>query len=123
MRISNALRTQRELDRQTLAPLGAACVDHGAAATGFHANQKAVGTCATDLGGLVSAFHFGNPKGLNDDPELLKVIKIARGRGSISPNSIGGTFDYRKFSQSRQHWAILTASDTEGRDEMGLACG
>jgi hypothetical protein len=46
------------LDSQALATFGATSVDHGTAATGFHANQKAVGTGATDLGGLVSAFHF-----------------------------------------------------------------
>jgi hypothetical protein len=45
------------LDRQTLAAFGTASVDHSAAATGFHADQKAVGTCAAGLGGLVSAFH------------------------------------------------------------------
>ena len=34
------------LDRQTLAAFGAACIDHSAPTTGFHANQKAVGTGA-----------------------------------------------------------------------------
>ena len=48
------------LDRQTLAALGAACVDHSAAATGLHANQKAMGTGAAGLRGLVSAFHRGS---------------------------------------------------------------
>jgi hypothetical protein len=47
-----------ELDSQTLAALGAARIDHGTTATGFHAHQKAMGTGATNLGGLVSAFHF-----------------------------------------------------------------
>lgn len=45
------------LDSQALTALGAARIDHGAAATGFHANQETVGTCAADFGGLVSAFH------------------------------------------------------------------
>jgi hypothetical protein len=44
-------------DSQTLAALGAASVDHGAATTGFHANQKAMGTGASGLGGLVGALH------------------------------------------------------------------
>jgi hypothetical protein len=48
---------QTGLDSQTLTAFGAASVDDSAAATGFHANQKAVGTCAAGLGGLVSAFH------------------------------------------------------------------
>ena len=48
------------LNRQTLAAFGAACVDHSAAATGFHANQKAMGTGAAGLGGLVGAFHRGS---------------------------------------------------------------
>jgi hypothetical protein len=45
------------LDSQTLAALGAACVDHGTATTGFHANQETVCTGATCLGWLVGAFH------------------------------------------------------------------
>jgi hypothetical protein len=60
------------LDGQTLAALGAASIDHGTAAASFHANQEAVSAGAADLGRLVSAFHFGNPKGLNVDPPKLK---------------------------------------------------
>ena len=48
---------EQALDSQTLAALGAACVDHGTATTGFHADQKAVSTCAACFGGLVGAFH------------------------------------------------------------------
>jgi len=44
-------------DGQALAALGAACVDNGAAATGLHADLKAVGACAAHFGGLVGAFH------------------------------------------------------------------
>ena len=47
----------RGLDSQALAALGAARVDHGATATGLHADQEAVGTGAAGLGTLVSAFH------------------------------------------------------------------
>jgi len=46
------------LDGQTLTTLGAAGVDHSATATGLHADQKAMGTCAADFGWLVSAFHL-----------------------------------------------------------------
>jgi hypothetical protein len=55
------------LDGQTFATLGAACVDHSAATTGFHANQKAVGTGATCLGWLIGAFHYSSfvPKDIN----------------------------------------------------------
>jgi hypothetical protein len=63
--ISCALFEQRNLDCETLAAFGATRIDHSTAATGFHTNQKTVSTGAFDLGGLVSAFHFGNPKGLN----------------------------------------------------------
>jgi hypothetical protein len=49
-----------ELDSQTLAAFGAARIDNGAATTGFHADQKAMGTGATDFGRLVSAFHLGS---------------------------------------------------------------
>jgi hypothetical protein len=64
-RISCALREQSDSDGQALTAFGAARIDHGTAATGFHADQKTVSAGAADLGGLVSAFHFGNPKGLN----------------------------------------------------------
>jgi hypothetical protein len=71
-RISGARCKSPESDSQALAALGTTSVDHGTAATGFHANQKTVSAGAFDLGGLVSAFHFGNPKGLKDGPPLLK---------------------------------------------------
>ena len=71
MQVSCALRGQPELNSQTLAALGATSVDHSSAATGFHANQKTVSAGAFDLGGLVSAFHFGNPKGLGDGLPLI----------------------------------------------------
>ena len=45
------------LDGQALAALGAACVDHGAAAAGLHADEETVGARAADFGRLVSAFH------------------------------------------------------------------
>jgi hypothetical protein len=50
--------TQAELDSQAFAAFGTARVDDGTAATGFHANQKAVGTGAANFRGLVRAFHF-----------------------------------------------------------------
>ena len=45
------------LDSQAFAAFGAACVDDGTTASGFHADQKAVGTRAACFRGLVSAFH------------------------------------------------------------------
>jgi hypothetical protein len=75
LQVSCALCVQAELDCQTLAAFGATSVDHSTAAAGFHANQKTVRAGAFDLGGLVSAFHFGNPKGLSDGPPLLKISK------------------------------------------------
>jgi hypothetical protein len=67
------------LDRQTLAAFGAACIDHSAPTTGFHANQKAVGTGAAGLGGLVCAFHRGsNLEGsLNNkgNPKLSQIFR------------------------------------------------
>jgi len=70
--VSCALCGQPELNSQTLAAFGATSVDHSTAAASFHANQKTVSAGAFDLGGLVSAFHFGNPKGLNDGLSRLK---------------------------------------------------
>ena len=40
-----------------LAALGAASGDDATAALGLHADQEAVGACATGLGRLVSTFH------------------------------------------------------------------
>ena len=45
------------LDGQAFAAFGAAGIEHGAATTGFHANQKAMGTGAVDFGRLIGAFH------------------------------------------------------------------
>jgi hypothetical protein len=45
------------LNSQTLAALGTASVDDGAASTGFHASTEAVNTSAANFGRLISAFH------------------------------------------------------------------
>jgi hypothetical protein len=44
-------------DSQALAAFGAACVDHGAAAFGFHAHEKAMRASAAGFGRLISTFH------------------------------------------------------------------
>lgn len=49
------------LDSQTLATFSAASVDNSAAATSFHANEKAVCALATCNGRLESAFHGAMP--------------------------------------------------------------
>jgi hypothetical protein len=69
--ISFALCGQSKSDSQALAALGATGIDHCTTATGLHANQKAVGAGAANLGGLVSAFHFENPKGLDEDQPAI----------------------------------------------------
>jgi hypothetical protein len=51
-------QTEPASDRQTLATLRAARVDHSAATPGLHADQKTMGTGTTDFGRLVSAFHL-----------------------------------------------------------------
>src|SRR5437763_7749090 len=56
---------------QALAALGAARVDDGAAATGLHADQEAVGTRAAHFGGLVGAFHVGSRENPALSPKLL----------------------------------------------------
>ena len=73
LQVSCALFGPSESDRQTLAAFGATRVYHGTPAAGFHANQEAVSTGAANLGGLVSAFHFENPKGLSDGPPPFKM--------------------------------------------------
>jgi hypothetical protein len=42
----HAPKVAQPLDSEAFAALGAACVDHSTTTTGFHANQKAVGTGA-----------------------------------------------------------------------------
>jgi hypothetical protein len=55
--VSLGLPDPRELDSQALAALGTASIDHCAATASLHANQKTMGACTADFGGLVSAFH------------------------------------------------------------------
>ena len=97
-----------QLDSQTLAALGAACVDHGAATASLHADQETMGTCATDFGRLVSAFHVNFPNRLSWDPCLRKSTNV----GLLAPNTIRGTRHYRKLYESRQHLRPHTACST-----------
>jgi hypothetical protein len=95
------------LDSQALAAFGAACVDYGTAAAGFHANQKTVGTGATDFGRLVSAFHLEFLTGsIRIHPAQQKPTETDR--GVIALNTIRVTADYRKFSEQGQHLTYET---------------
>ena len=67
-RINRAKTTQNQglirlngqaLDSQALAAFGATGIDYGTPATGFHPDQKPVGTGAANLGRLVGALHGG----------------------------------------------------------------
>jgi hypothetical protein len=102
-------RKQR-LDSQALATLSAARIDDCTATTGLHTNEKTVGAGAADFGGLVSAFHFGIPNRLSSGPPLLKTAVI----GQIAPNTIRGTVDYGKFSQTGQDLTSGTHCSTVG---------
>jgi hypothetical protein len=75
-----------ESDSQALAALGAARIDHGTAAAGFHANQKTVGTGATCLGGLVGAFHNCSfvPNAMNQRWAKPKIIANFRKPGKFT---------------------------------------
>jgi hypothetical protein len=74
---------EKALDSQTLAAFGTTCIDHSATATGFHANQKAVGTGATCLGWLVGAFHNSSfvPNAMNQLWAKPKIIAKFRALG------------------------------------------
>jgi len=100
--VSLGLPDPRELDSQALAALGAACIDHGAAATGLHANQKTMGACTADFGGLVSAFHVNFLTGSVGIRTAFTKERRHEFR-SIAPNTIRGTRHYRKFSEAQQH--------------------
>ena len=77
---------EKALDSQTLAAFGAACIDHSAATTGFHANQKAVGTGATCFGRLVGAFHNSSlkPKAMNQRWAKPKIIANFQSLGKFA---------------------------------------
>jgi hypothetical protein len=77
---------ERASDGQTLAAFGSARIDHGATTTGFHANQKAVGTGATCLGGLVGAFHNYSfvPNAENQHWAKPKIIANFRKPGKLT---------------------------------------
>jgi hypothetical protein len=81
--IGHEQTAEQSLDSQALAALGAACIDHSAAATCFHANQKAVGTGATCLGWLVGAFHNSSfvPNAMNQLWAKPKIIANFQARG------------------------------------------
>jgi hypothetical protein len=81
--IGHEQTAEQSLDSQALAALGAACIDHSAAATCFHANQKAVGTGATCLGWLVGAFHNSSfvPNAMNQLWAKPKIIANFRPLG------------------------------------------
>jgi hypothetical protein len=92
---------EKALDSQTLAALGAACIDHSAAATGFHANQKAVGTGATCLGWLVGAFHNSSfvPNAMNQLWAKPKIIANFRAAGKST------------FFQNTERFCVPITSD------------
>jgi hypothetical protein len=95
------------LNSQALAAFGAARVDHGAATTGFHANQKTVGTGATDFGRLVSAFHLEFLTGsIRIHP--IQQEPTREDLGQLTQNTFRVTGDYRKFSEQGQHLASGT---------------
>jgi hypothetical protein len=66
--------TATDLDSQALTAFGAACIDHGAATFGLHANQEAVSAGAADFGGLVCTFHDDFFE--SDSEETLDYRKI-----------------------------------------------
>jgi hypothetical protein len=76
LRFSDALCPPPKSDSQTLATLGTAGVDHGAAAASLHANQEAVRACATNLGWLVSAFHIKIPKIRDGNPPAGNAAEL-----------------------------------------------
>jgi hypothetical protein len=64
-----------------------------------------VGTCATDFGWLVSAFH-GIPNGPCDEASMrtgLKANLYQLAGWSYLPDTVRGTADYHKLYQSGQH--------------------
>lgn len=48
----------KSLDSQALAALGTTSTNDGTAATGFHADQEAMGSFAANHGRLICAFHL-----------------------------------------------------------------
>jgi hypothetical protein len=85
----------QELGCKALAAFGAACVDHSAATTCFHANQETMSACAACFGRLISAFHFESF--LITAPKALCLF-------------LGETGDYRKLYRG---WQTLTPERIE----------
>jgi hypothetical protein len=83
---SHSQAAEKALDSQALAAFGAACIDHGTATTGFHTDQKAVGTGATCFGWLVGAFHNSSfvPNAMDRRSAKPKIIANFQAPGKSS---------------------------------------
>jgi hypothetical protein len=68
---------------QALAALGAACVQHGAAATGCHTGAETMRALAADNGGLVGTFHCGLAISAKIKIGCIKIRHIKIGRIKI----------------------------------------
>jgi hypothetical protein len=72
-------------DRQALAALGPPRIDDRTPTTGLHANQKAVGASAANLGGLISAFHFEILRQGNISGEPSIIAKFPSSSNGLGP--------------------------------------
>jgi hypothetical protein len=63
------------LDSQPFTAFGSARIDHGAATTGFHANQKAMCPGSACFGGLVCSFHGVYPS-IRPKPCIIAVFSL-----------------------------------------------
>jgi hypothetical protein len=116
----NRARRQHAADRldcQALATLGTAGIDYRAATTGLHSDQETMGTCATDFGWLVSAFHLKFLKGSVSIP-----MQGASGSWSSRPEHDQGN---RRLSQSFRRPATTACTMSLPGPLEGLApsCG
>src|SRR4051812_39555345 len=118
------------LQAQALAALGAAGVDDGAAATGLHADEEAVGAGAAHFGGLVGAFHdrysrepmiilektrFGQGKAVGQ-PERRRFVKARKIPFRL--NNIAKTSLWTTCGQTRIRCFPKTTISTEATAEM-----
>jgi hypothetical protein len=87
-------REAGSLSGQAFTALGAACVNHSAAATCFHANQKTVCTGAACFRRLVSAFHFESSQ-VSDPPNHMVIFG---GNPRLSQTFRGLANQHRDFS-------------------------
>ena len=114
----------RASDGQAFAALGAAGVDDRPAATSLHANEKAMGACPANFGGLVGAFH-----GSFSDVSLvcrrsiahLQFVRLQIACGSCGRRSVAAQFRCWFRCRTTKIWHAGARGETRHYTKIGQA--